>query len=63
MLNPKYRFVYVVGGVAFFLFLIYNLVSNPTEFNPKDILKCTVPSLFFFGLAYKTYPRNYKEHK
>lgn len=60
-MDPRYRVIYLVGGVAFYLLLIYEVVSSFPEINPKDVLKFTVPALLFFFLAYKTYPEKDNE--
>ncbi|MDF2432988.1 MAG: hypothetical protein JWP44_2619 [Mucilaginibacter sp.] len=55
-MNPKFRYVYLLGGVLGLALLIYQIVDNFPDFNPGMVLLITVPDMVFFFLAYKTYP-------
>jgi hypothetical protein len=73
ILNPKYRFFYIISGIVFMAFLAYRVSANFIEFyltnvtqhsfdnflrySANDIIIYSLPSLIFFGCAYKTYPR------
>ncbi len=58
MLNPKFRFLYIIGGIIFLSLLIHEIIISFPDFNPIEVLKFTIPDILFFGLAYKTYPVN-----
>jgi len=59
MLNPKYRYVYILTGFILIIALIYFSVANFADTTALNVLEFTVPALLFFSLAYKTYPREY----
>ncbi len=55
-MNPKYRPLYLLLGIAgLFLLFYYGLTTFP-DVNPINILCITVPDMLFVYLAYKTYP-------
>jgi hypothetical protein len=56
VMNPKYRYLYVLVGGIGFVFLFYYAISNFTDIDPARILAIAVPDMLFFFLAYKTYP-------
>ena len=55
-MNPKYRAVYLLGGVIGLLVLAYVTYVTYPFINAGYTLFITVPSMVFFYLAYKTYP-------
>jgi len=55
-MNPKFRPLYLTLGVAGLLVLLYNVLSNLNEIDLVAVLAISIPDMFFFYLAYKTYP-------
>jgi len=55
-MNPKFRYLYLLGGVAGLALLIYQAITTFPDINPIHILVITIPDMVFFFLAYKTYP-------
>jgi len=62
-MNPKFRSVYLVGGVIGLILLIYEVANTFPDIDPLHVLVITVPDLVFFFLAYKTYPAAVKVRK
>ena len=62
-MNPKFRSVYLAGGVIGLIWLIYEVGVTFPDIDPIHILVITVPDLVFFFLAYKTYPAEAKVRK
>ncbi len=56
MLNPKFRFLYLLLAIAGLAFLVYHIADTFSDIDPLDILLISLPDLVFFYLAYKTYP-------
>ena len=55
-MNPKFRYVYLLGGTAGLVLLVYQSITTYPDINPLHVLLITVPDLVLFFLAYKTYP-------
>jgi hypothetical protein len=51
-----FRFLYLLGGIAGLIMLVYQFIDTFPDINPIDILVITIPDLLLFFLAYKTYP-------
>ena len=62
-MNPKFRSVYLAGGVIGLIWLIYEIANTFPDIDPIHVLVITVPDLVFFFLAYKTYPEAVKVRK
>ena len=56
IMNPKFRYVYLLLGVIGLAFLIYHVIDTFPDTDPIYVLLITVPDTLFFYLAYKTYP-------
>jgi len=56
MINPRFRLLYLLFGIAGLLLLVYCVISNLFEIDLYAVLSISIPDMFFFYLAYKTYP-------
>ena len=62
-MNPKFRSVYLLGGVIGLALLIWEAANTFPDIDPIHVLVIAVPDLVFFFLAYKTYPEAVKVRK
>jgi hypothetical protein len=56
MMNPKFRFLYLLIAIAGLAFLIYRIIDTFSDIDPLDTLLISLADMLFFYLAYKTYP-------
>ncbi len=55
-MNPKFRPLYLLAGAAGLFLLVFQVLYNLPELDLMMILTIAVPDMFFFYLAYLTYP-------
>lgn len=58
-MNPKFRILFLICGTVALLLLIAQVIITFPDVSAKGVLLNTLPALFFYFLAYKTY----HEHK
>ena len=56
MLNSKLRPLYLLPGFAGLFFLLFQLIANIQNLDLVMVIAIAVPDMFFFYLAYLTYP-------
>jgi|HubBroStandDraft_5_1064220.scaffolds.fasta_scaffold235778_2 hypothetical protein len=57
-MNAKFRPFYLIAGAIGLGLLIFYVLSNPSDIDPATVLIIALPDMFFFYLAYKTYPED-----
>lgn len=57
MLNPKFRFFYLLIAIAGLAFLVYRIIDTFSDIDPLDTLLISLADMVFFFLTYKTYPQ------
>jgi hypothetical protein len=55
-MNLKYRFISLTFGWLGLGALLFQLIVNMGSFDPAAVLCLAIPDIFFFYVAYKTYP-------
>jgi hypothetical protein len=55
-MNPKFRPLYLIAGALGLVLLLYCAVSTAEDMDLVAVLSIAIPDMFFFYLAYKTYP-------
>jgi hypothetical protein len=55
-MNTKLRPLYLLAGAAGLFFLLFQVLYNLPEIDLVMILTIAIPDMFFFYLAYLTYP-------
>jgi hypothetical protein len=55
-MNAKFRPLYLLIGFAGLFYLLFQIIANIASLDLILILAVAVPDMFFFYLAYLTYP-------
>lgn len=55
-MSPKLRVLYLLIGFAGLIYLLFQLIVNISNLDLVMVLSISVPDMFFFYLAYLTYP-------
>lgn len=55
-MNAKFRPLYLLAGFAGLFFLFFRIVADIQNLDLVLIISVAVPDMFFFYLAYLTYP-------
>jgi hypothetical protein len=55
-MNPKFRFLYLIGGTIGLVTLFYQGIVAWPDVDPVRVLIIAIPDMVLFFLAYKTYP-------
>ena len=55
-MNSKFRPLYLLAGFAGLLFLLFRIVADIQNLDLVLVIAIAVPDMFFFYLAYLTYP-------
>ena len=55
-MNPKFRPLYLIAGALGLFSLLFYVLSNVEEIDLMAVIAIAVPDMFFFYLAYLTYP-------
>ena len=55
-MSTKLRPLYLLAGFAGLLYLMFQLIVNISNLDLVLILAVAIPDMFFFYLAYLTYP-------
>jgi hypothetical protein len=55
-MNAKFRPLYLLIGFAGLFYLLFQIIANIANLDLVLILSVAVPDMFFFYLAYLTYP-------
>ena len=56
MMNSKFRPLYLLIGFAGVFYLLFQIVANIFNLDLVLVLAIAIPDMFFFYLAYLTYP-------
>jgi len=55
-MSPKFRPFYLLVGFAGLIYLLFQIIANIANLDLVLVLTVAVPDMFFFYLAYLTYP-------